>query len=99
MRLPRARFTVRQIMIAVGVLAVGLSVLLTCRRHAEYRRRFDEYDHESNFWRKIFWLNEKRVEVLTRRGVWNRPAAAEAAAITEELRKFRPAAEHAEQLR
>jgi hypothetical protein len=99
MRLTRVRFTVRRIMIAVAVAAVGLSVLLTCRRHAEYRRWFDVCNHDSKFIRKTIWLNEQRVEVLTRRGVRDPHAAAEAAAITEDLRKVRRTAEHLEQLR
>ena len=99
MRLPRVRFSVRRIMIAVAVAAVGLSVLLTCRRHAEYRRWFDAYDHDSNFIRKTIWLNEQRVEVLRRRGMRDPREAAEAVAITEDLRKVRRTAEQLEQLR
>jgi predicted membrane chloride channel (bestrophin family) len=56
MLLPHVRFTARRIMIAVAVAAVGLSVLLTFRRHAEYRRWFDAYDRDSNFIRKTIWL-------------------------------------------
>jgi hypothetical protein len=90
MRSPRVRFTLRQIMVTVAVVAVGLSVRLTCQRHAEHRRKFSEYDHASRFMRDTIWLNERRVEVLKQRGVRDPRAAA----ITKDLEYVRQTAEY-----
>src|SRR4051794_38594893 len=99
MGLSRVRFTVRRMMVAVAVVAVWLSVHLTLQRHAEYRESFRALDHDSRAIKKTIWLNEQRIDVLRRRGMRDPRAAAEAAAITEDLPKVRRAAEHLERLR
>src|SRR5436305_5413268 len=99
MRLPRVRFTVRRMMVAVAVVAVWLSVRLTFQRHSKLRERFSAFDHDSRTIKKTIWLNEQRIDVLRRRGVREPRAAAEAAAITEDLPKVRRAAEQLERLR
>ena len=99
MRRPRVRFTVRRMMAATAVVAVGLAALLTFGRLDEARRKFHAYDHDARFIRKTIWLNEKRIEVLRSRGARDPRAAAEAAVLTAELRGVRRTAEHLERLR
>jgi hypothetical protein len=99
MRFPRLQFTVRWMMVAVAVVAVCFWVLLIYQRQAEYRKRLSVYDDEARWWRSMIWLNEMRADVLRRRGVYDRRAAAEAAAITEDLERLRPHAAHLERLR
>jgi hypothetical protein len=90
MWLPRARFKVWQIMVAVAVVAVSLwvyhSILLMSQRHAQYRRKFEVYDHGSHFVRDTIWLNEKRIVVLRSRSDRDSRAAAEAYVSTECLK-------------
>jgi hypothetical protein len=99
MRPPRVRFTVRRMMVVVAVVAVWLSGHLIFQRHAKYRERFSVYDYDSRFIQRTIWLNEQRIEVLKRRGVRDPRAAAEAAAIMNDLPKVKQAAEELERLR
>jgi hypothetical protein len=99
MRLPPVGFKVRQMMIAIALVAVCLAILLMCQRLAGYRRMYSAYDHDSRFIRKTIWLNEERIRVLRSRGVRDQRAAAEAVAIMEDLRTIRQSAEQLEHLR
>ena len=66
MRLPR--MTTRRWMVAVAIVAMLLSVLLTYQRYATSRRMFLAYDHDSRFIRQTIWLNEQRVAGASRPG-------------------------------
>jgi hypothetical protein len=46
MRLPRVRFTVRQMMVAVAVVAVVTGATVIVRRHRVYRVRSEFYAQE-----------------------------------------------------
>jgi hypothetical protein len=89
----------RHMMVAVAVVAVCLSATLAYQRHAKYRRMFLAYEHESRFIRDTILLNERRLDVLRRRGVLDSKEAAEAASIPEVLPQVRRAAQEAERQR
>jgi hypothetical protein len=86
------RMTTRRWMAWVVVAALGLSLILTFQRFAEYRRMFKAYDHDLRFIRQTIRLNEQRVEALRGRGSRDPQAAAEAAALSEGITKLRQSA-------
>ena len=51
--MPRCRFTVRWMMVAVALLGLGMGILVLRQRAADYARKSAEFAHGERYWLSV----------------------------------------------